>query len=43
VTLEVRDLEPSAYRVYDGQNSRPYVLRTADGQVRVFTVPLRDE
>ncbi len=40
VTLEVTDLQPGAYRVYEGQYSRLYVLRTADDVVRAYTVPL---
>jgi hypothetical protein len=41
VTLEVPDLELGTYRAYDGQHSRLYVLRSADDDVRAFTVPLR--
>ena len=41
VTLEVRDLARGSFRAYDGKNSRLYVVRTAEDDVRAFTVPMR--
>jgi hypothetical protein len=41
VRLEVRDLTLGAYRTYDGQNSRLYVVRTRSDEVWAFTVPVR--
>jgi hypothetical protein len=41
VTLEVRDLARGSFRAYDGKNSRLYIVRTADDDVRAFTLPMR--
>jgi hypothetical protein len=41
MALEVRDLTLGAYRTYDGQNSRLYVVRSRSDEVWAFTVPLR--
>jgi hypothetical protein len=41
LTLELRDLALGAYRSFDGQNSRLYVVRMPLDEIWAFTVPLR--